>query len=86
MKAIRFYQRWISPITPPSCRFSPTCSRYSLESFSRFGFLGGLWLSVWRLLRCNPFHPGGNDPVPDKFHFFPRPPREAKGNDLSAKP
>ncbi|MCM3720117.1 membrane protein insertion efficiency factor YidD [Fictibacillus phosphorivorans] len=63
---IRFYQRWISPMTPPSCRFYPTCSHYGIEAFRQHGALKGLWLTVIRILKCHPFHPGGVDLVPEK--------------------
>ncbi|MBY6037558.1 membrane protein insertion efficiency factor YidD [Fictibacillus nanhaiensis] len=63
---IRFYQRWISPLTPPSCRFYPTCSHYGVEAFSRFGVIKGTWLTLVRILKCHPFHPGGVDLVPEK--------------------
>ena len=63
---IRFYQVVISPIKPPSCRFYPTCSHYGLEAVQRFGALKGGWLTLKRILKCHPFHPGGIDPVPDK--------------------
>lgn len=62
---IRAYQNFISPLTPPSCRFSPTCSTYALTSIDRFGALRGGWLALRRLLRCHPWNPGGFDPVPD---------------------
>ncbi len=61
---IRGYQKFISPALPPSCRFSPSCSQYTLEAVSRYGALKGLWLGVRRLIRCHPFNPGGYDPVP----------------------
>ncbi|RLC90865.1 MAG: membrane protein insertion efficiency factor YidD [Chloroflexi bacterium] len=61
---IRFYQRAISPLLPPSCRFTPTCSQYSYESLSRYGLFKGGWLAIKRISRCHPFHPGGYDPVP----------------------
>lgn len=66
MAFIRFYQKGISPITPPSCRFYPTCSHYGLEALRRFGAVKGTYLTIKRLLKCHPFHPGGIDLVPDK--------------------
>lgn len=61
--SIEFYRRYISRFSPPSCRFTPTCSRYALDAFRRYGMFKGLWLSTWRVLRCNPFNPGGYDPL-----------------------
>lgn len=61
---IRGYQKFISPALPPSCRFSPTCSQYTLEAVSKYGALKGIWLGARRLVRCHPFNPGGYDPVP----------------------
>ena len=61
---IRFYQHWISPYTPPSCRFYPSCSEYASQAVERYGLAQGGWLALRRLLRCHPFHPGGYDPVP----------------------
>lgn len=61
---IRFYRRQISPSIPPCCRFTPTCSQYALQAIERYGALKGGGLALWRILRCNPFHPGGYDPVP----------------------
>ena len=62
---IRFYQVCISPLTPAACRFTPTCSQYALDAVREFGIIFGLSLTVWRILRCNPFCKGGYDPVPD---------------------
>jgi uncharacterized protein len=61
---IRGYQLLVSPLLPPSCRFTPSCSQYALEAVSRYGALRGSWLAARRLARCHPFHPGGFDPVP----------------------
>ncbi|MDM5314472.1 membrane protein insertion efficiency factor YidD [Fictibacillus sp. b24] len=63
---IRFYQLWISPMTPPSCRFYPTCSHYGIEAFRRHGVFKGMWLTFVRIAKCHPFHPGGVDLVPEK--------------------
>lgn len=61
---VRGYQLVISPMLPPSCRFYPSCSHYAIEALERHGPLKGLWLSLRRVGRCNPWHPGGHDPVP----------------------
>lgn len=61
---IRFYQLAISPLLPPSCRYTPTCSEYTAQAVSRYGVYG-LWLGAKRISRCHPGHPGGYDPVPD---------------------
>jgi len=60
---IKFYQKAISPLFPPSCRFYPTCSEYSVQAISKYGVVKGGIKSVWRILRCNPFNKGGYDPV-----------------------
>lgn len=60
---IRLYQRCLSPLLPPSCRFTPSCSQYTIEAISRYGLFKGSFMSAWRILRCNPFCKGGWDPV-----------------------
>ena len=65
LKAIRFYQRRISPLFGPRCRYYPTCSQYAFDAIERYGVLIGGALGALRLLRCNPLFPGGVDPVPD---------------------
>ena len=64
---IRLYQKFISPLIGPHCRFTPTCSQYAVEAYAKHGFWKGSVLTVWRILRCNPFGKGGFDPVPDDF-------------------
>ncbi|MBQ7442246.1 MAG: membrane protein insertion efficiency factor YidD [Bacteroidaceae bacterium] len=61
---IRFYQRFISPLTPPSCRFTPTCSQYAIEALRKHGPIKGTYLAVRRILRCHPWGGYGYDPVP----------------------
>ena len=61
---IRFYPVAISPYTPPSCRFTPTCSEYARQALLKHGPVKGLWLATWRILRCNPWGGSGYDPVP----------------------
>lgn len=63
VRMIRGYKRLISPLFPPSCKFSPTCSQYTVEAIEKYGVLKGGFLGVWRLLRCSPFSKGGFDPV-----------------------
>ncbi|HEY2723154.1 MAG TPA: membrane protein insertion efficiency factor YidD [Pseudonocardiaceae bacterium] len=75
---IQFYRRWISPAFPPTCRFYPTCSAYAVEALSVHGVLRGSWLTVRRLLRCAPWHPGGVDLVPG-----PRSPRSPAESESS---
>ena len=62
---VRAYQRWISPVRPPACRFTPSCSAYAVTAVERFGALRGGWLTTRRLLRCHPWNHGGLDPVPE---------------------
>lgn len=61
---IRFYQRCISPLTPPACRFTPTCSQYAVEAIRKHGPFKGFWLAVKRISRCHPWGGSGYDPVP----------------------
>ncbi len=62
--ALSAYKRYVSPLLPPACRFHPTCSEYAREAILRHGLPRGTWLTIRRLARCHPFHPGGFDPVP----------------------
>ncbi|SJZ89396.1 membrane protein insertion efficiency factor YidD [Garciella nitratireducens] len=62
--AIRFYQKYISPVLPKSCRFYPTCSQYTYEAIEKYGVIKGIYLGIKRILKCHPFHPGGYDPLP----------------------
>lgn len=63
LRVIRGYKRFVSPLFPPSCKFSPSCSQYTMEAVEKYGVLKGGFLGAWRLLRCNPFSKGGFDPV-----------------------
>ncbi|NLJ83279.1 MAG: membrane protein insertion efficiency factor YidD [Halanaerobiaceae bacterium] len=60
---IKFYQKFISPLFPGSCRFYPTCSAYSIQAIEKYGALKGTYLSIKRIIRCNPLNSGGYDPV-----------------------
>lgn len=64
---IKMYKLYISPNLPPACRFVPTCSEYAYTAIERFGVIKGGALSLWRIIRCNPFCKGGYDPVPEKL-------------------
>lgn len=68
---IRGYQRLISPLTPPMCRFTPTCSHYAVEALQVHGVVRGSMLATWRLMRCHPFNAGGHDPVPKPTRALP---------------
>jgi putative membrane protein insertion efficiency factor len=68
---IRAYQLLISPMTPPSCRFYPSCSAYAVTALERFGPIRGTWLAARRLLRCHPWNPGGVDHVPERASVRP---------------
>lgn len=61
---IQFYKKAISPYLPDACRYTPTCSEYAMEAISKYGAWKGGWMAFKRILRCNPFHKGGYDPVP----------------------
>jgi len=60
---IRFYQNYISPLKGKTCRFYPTCSEYTIQAISKYGFLKGIIISIKRISKCHPFYPGGYDPV-----------------------
>ena len=65
LRLIRFYQKHISPLTPPACRFTPTCSAYAIEAIEKYGSVKGTWLALKRFFRCHPFYKGDfYDPVP----------------------
>ncbi|MBQ7071312.1 MAG: membrane protein insertion efficiency factor YidD [Ruminococcus sp.] len=66
---IRLYQKFISPLTPPRCKYYPTCSAYALEAYRKHGLIKGTVLSTWRLLRCNPWSLGGVDYVPERVRI-----------------
>ncbi len=70
--AIRFYQRFISPLHRPSCRFYPTCSNYSIEAIRKFGPFQGSIMAIWRILRCGPWSEGGYDPPEKPLFRFKR--------------
>lgn len=63
LKILGFYKAFVSPLLPPACRFTPTCSVYAMEAVGKYGALKGSWLALKRLLRCQPFSKGGHDPV-----------------------
>ncbi|MCC8247601.1 membrane protein insertion efficiency factor YidD [Actinosynnema sp. CA-299493] len=73
---VRFYRKFISPALPPTCRFHPSCSAYAVEALTVHGALRGSWLTLRRLGRCGPWHPGGLDPVPPRRNAVPDLPAE----------
>jgi uncharacterized protein len=66
---LRGYQRWVSPLLGPRCKYYPSCSEYAVQAIGRYGILRGSVLAAWRLLRCNPFSHGGYDPVSEQTLF-----------------
>ena len=66
---VYFYRKCISPLTPPSCRYRPTCSLYAVQAIKKHGPIKGFYLATWRILRCNPWGGYGYDPVPEEFHW-----------------
>lgn len=77
---IWLYKKLISPLLPPSCRFYPSCSVYGFTAISHHGPFRGAWLTVRRLLKCHPFHPGGFDPVPPRAPAPARMPVDARND------
>lgn len=75
---VKIYKKCISPLKAPCCKYYPSCSSYALEAFEKHGALKGLILSVWRILRCNPWSLGGVDHVPDVFFLYTMKNREKK--------
>ncbi|MRJ47833.1 membrane protein insertion efficiency factor YidD [Fundicoccus ignavus] len=80
---VRFYQKFISPAFPPSCRYYPSCSSYTLQAVEKHGALKGIIMGFVRILRCNPFVKGGRDPVPDHFTLKRQYPKESTINDIN---
>lgn len=76
---IKCYKKLLSPLLPPSCRFHPSCSSYGLLAYQQHPFFKASRLTAWRILRCNPFNPGGYDPVPPPFGEAPGVLAEEKG-------
>jgi putative membrane protein insertion efficiency factor len=78
--ALTFYRMFLSPLHPPACRFYPSCSAYAAEGYQAFGFWKATRLTLFRLLRCHPFHSGGYDPLPLPADRFPAP-RSTRAED-----
>jgi putative membrane protein insertion efficiency factor len=78
MALIGGYQRFVSPVLGPRCRFHPSCSSYAGEAIQRFGLARGGWLAARRLGRCHPFSTGGADPVPERYRWWGRGPDHAQ--------
>lgn len=78
------YQKFISPLFPPTCRYYPTCSAYMVSAIEKHGWLGGLMMGLARILRCNPLVKGGVDPVPDKFTLRRNPHPEKYEDEIIA--
>lgn len=84
--SIRQYQRYISPMFPPMCRFHPTCSQYAVEALQVHGVGRGSLLATWRLMRCHPFNPGGYDPVPPRAAVLETPDTAGPAAQTAAGP
>lgn len=78
---IRIYQRYVSPLLGPNCRYLPTCSEYADEAIERFGALRGSWLAMRRIGRCHPLGSSGYDPVPEVYSWWGRAPAEGPPGD-----
>ncbi|WEV71495.1 membrane protein insertion efficiency factor YidD [Lactobacillus sp. ESL0785] len=82
---VKFYQNFISPVLPNSCRYYPTCSAYMIAALKKHGPILGLIMGICRILRCNPFVRGGVDPVPDRFTIFRNPHPEKYEDEIIAR-
>jgi putative membrane protein insertion efficiency factor len=83
---IELYRHTVSPMRPPTCRFSPTCSQYAVEALSAYGLIRGGWLAVVRLLKCGPWHRGGWDPIPERRGPVRVHSEDAQAHDLWGTP
>lgn len=82
---VKFYRKFISPLFQPCCKYYPTCSTYALKALEKHGAVKGSILSVWRILRCNPWSLGGVDHVPDEFFLYTMKSREKREQNNSGK-